>query len=66
MAKTDLRRIRTLQQNNRRDIEELENQASKLEKELETKLKLLDEKFATKDLSLSDGLLRPQGRDPAV
>ena len=46
VAKTDVNRIKTLQQNNRREIELLEQKVGALETELEQKLKLLDEKLA--------------------
>ena len=46
IARTDVNRIKTLQQNNRKEIELLEGQIVKLEKELEQKLLRLEEKNA--------------------
>lgn len=45
MARTDLNRIKTLQQNNKKNIDFLENKVTELEQELEQKLKLLDAKL---------------------
>lgn len=54
MARTDLNRIKTLQQNNRKNIDYLEGKVTELEKELEQKLQLLDAKLnGGSDLSVA-------------